>query len=136
MLRVMRVSAMLRQAAFRSKHLCHTASRRHAVTLSCVSRVSCGRNLVKALPWFRTVREKLADPAYSGFFLRFRPPNGTNTSSPRCDDNWSPPRCSPFYHDDWQTPFTRGSPGWDSDLRNGVCDPEPCDCGSGVPCGE
>lgn len=31
------------------------------------------RNLVKALPWFSTVREKLQDPAYSGFFLKFKP---------------------------------------------------------------
>lgn len=29
------------------------------------------RNLVKALPWFKSVREKLLDPAYSGFFLTF-----------------------------------------------------------------
>ena len=29
------------------------------------------RNLVKALPWFSSVREKLLDPAYAGFFLRF-----------------------------------------------------------------
>eukprot|EP00947_MAST-08B_sp_MAST-8B-sp1_P003127 g3127.t1 len=95
------------------------------------------RNLVKALPWFRVVREKLADPAYSGFFLKFRPRNGTNTSSPRCDDNFSPPRCTEFYHDDWQTPRTKGSAGWDQDLRNGVCSPDPCDCGDpSVPAGE
>ena len=30
------------------------------------------RNMVKALPWYKAVREKLVDPAYSGFFLPFR----------------------------------------------------------------
>ena len=31
------------------------------------------RNIVKALPWFHTVREKLDDPNYEGFFLKFDP---------------------------------------------------------------
>eukprot|EP00542_Grammatophora_oceanica_P006474 CAMPEP_0194058092 /NCGR_PEP_ID=MMETSP0009_2-20130614/65165_1 /TAXON_ID=210454 /ORGANISM="Grammatophora oceanica, Strain CCMP 410" /LENGTH=98 /DNA_ID=CAMNT_0038708087 /DNA_START=55 /DNA_END=348 /DNA_ORIENTATION=- len=31
------------------------------------------RNIVKALPWFSTVREKLNDPAYADFFLKFDP---------------------------------------------------------------
>ena len=31
------------------------------------------RNLVKALPWFTSVRQKLDDPQYSGFFLKFDP---------------------------------------------------------------
>eukprot|EP01043_Picozoa_sp_COSAG02_P088920 COSAG02_NODE_25961_length_644_cov_1.223853_1_plen_214_part_11 len=30
------------------------------------------RNLVKALSWYKGVGEKLADPAYSGWFLHFR----------------------------------------------------------------
>ena len=38
------------------------------------------RNLVKALVWFPTVQKALADPAYSGFFIKFRPENGTKTS--------------------------------------------------------
>jgi hypothetical protein len=31
------------------------------------------RNIVKALPWFTSAREKLDDPAYEGFFLKFDP---------------------------------------------------------------
>ena len=31
------------------------------------------RNLVKALPWYTSVREKINDPAYSGWFLPFKP---------------------------------------------------------------
>lgn len=64
------------------------------------------RNLVKALPWFSTVREKLLDPAYAGFFLRFAP--GVNTTVPRCDTTFDPPHCSEFYHDQEQTPVWRG----------------------------
>jgi len=30
------------------------------------------RNLVKALPWFESVRRKIEDPRYSGFFLKVR----------------------------------------------------------------
>ncbi len=29
------------------------------------------RNFVKALPWFTSVREKIQDPAYSGWFSTF-----------------------------------------------------------------
>ena len=77
---------------------------------------------MKALPWFGTVREKLTDPAYSGWFLHFRP-NASNFSSPRCTGG----KCSSLFHDQDQTPST----GPDADGR---CLDE-CDCGS-VPCGE
>ena len=60
-------------------------------------RVFVYRNLVKALPWFTAVREKIMDPAYSGWFLRFSGAN--NYHVPTCDNNWTPPRCSEFYHD-------------------------------------
>lgn len=88
------------------------------------------RNLVKALPWFTDVREKIADPAYSSWFLRFKPggafPNGTY-HVPACDNFYSPPLCSQFYHDQEQTPSE--TPGGD-----GYCAGK-CDCGA-VPCGE
>ena len=88
------------------------------------------RNLVKALPWFSDVREKIGDPAFSGWFLRFKPggafPNGSY-HVPSCDPYYDPPLCSPFYHDQEQTPSEK--PGGD-----GYCDGR-CDCGS-VPCGE
>jgi hypothetical protein len=83
------------------------------------------RNLVKALPWFSSVREKIMDPAYAGWFLRFSGAGGYHV--PTCDNNYSPPRCSDFYHDEDQTPqHPKG---------DGSC-VEACDCGEGVPCGE
>lgn len=88
------------------------------------------RNLVKALPWFSTVRAKLEDPAYAGWFLRFRTDN-TTYHVPQCDDNYDPPLCTPFYHDQEQTPEvpTPSNPNPD-----GSCSGT-CDCGS-IPCGE
>ena len=92
------------------------------------------RNLVKALPWFTTVRTKLVDPAYSGFFLRFKPggafPNGSY-HVPACDTTYDPPLCSVFYHDQEQSPAV---PSPDDPNPDGACVGH-CDCG-GVPCGE
>ncbi len=90
-------------------------------------RVWVYRNLVIAYPWFPSVRAKMVDPAYAGWFLRFgAPPFGNGSYHvPRCDDSFSPPLCSDFYHSQDQTP---GFPTGD-----GNC-PGPCDCG-GVPCG-
>lgn len=84
------------------------------------------RNLVKALPWFTAVREKLMDPAYSGFFISF---SGTGSYHvPTCDTNFSPPRCNVLkYHDQDQTPQHPHGDGSCIDA---------CDCGAGVPCGE
>ena len=92
------------------------------------ARVFVYRNLVKALPWYTSVREKISDPAYSGWFLKFGAPtvNGTSYHVPTCDDSYSPPLCSGLYHDRDQTP---GHPKGDGDCAL------PCDCG-GVPCGE
>jgi hypothetical protein len=67
------------------------------------------------------VREKLEDPAYSGWFLPFAP--GGNYSVPACDTTHTPPLCSALYHDQEQTPSYPAE-----------C-PQPCDCGS-VPTGE
>jgi hypothetical protein len=61
------------------------------------ARVFVYRNLVKALPWFSAVREKIMDPAYSGWFLRFS--GSGNYHVQQCDNNFAPPRCSAFYHD-------------------------------------
>ena len=87
-------------------------------------RVMVYRNIVKSLPWFSAVREKMDDPAYAGWFLKFKP-NATY-HVPQCDNNYSPPKCTPLYHDQEQTP---GFPHGD-----GSC-PGPCDCGV-HPCGE
>lgn len=86
------------------------------------------RNFPKALPWFSTVRAKLADAAYASWFVAFGPATvGDGWHVPACDDNYQPPRCSALYHDNLQTP---GYPDGD-----GLCTPPGCDVGS-VPVGE
>ena len=86
------------------------------------------RLAVKALPWFTIVREKLTDPDYAPWFVRFGPPTvGDGWHVPSCDSNYNPPLCSDFYHDQEQTP---GYPHGDGD-----CSPPACDVGS-VPVGE
>lgn len=40
-------------------------------TYNNATRVFVYRNFVKALPWYTSVREKISDPAYAGWFLRF-----------------------------------------------------------------
>ena len=80
------------------------------------------RNLVKALPWYTSVREKLQDPAYAGFFLKFRD-DGKPTRANPCTGE----KCSRFYHDQDQTP--------EHPHGDGSCADE-CDCGEGIPCGE
>jgi hypothetical protein len=80
------------------------------------------------------VREKLEDPAYAGWFLRFKPggslPNGSYHVPP-CDTTYDPPLCSAFYHDQLQTPAV---PSPADPAPDGAC-VGVCDCGS-VPCGE
>jgi len=76
------------------------------------------RNAIKALPWFTTVREKLEDPAYSPWFLKFNP-NASSYSVPMCDNNYQPPLCSNYYHDQVQTP---GYPHGDGDCAAPACD--------------
>lgn len=90
------------------------------------SRAFVYRNLVKALNWFGSVREKLDDPAYSGFFLKFDPKRKGRYHVPPCDTNYSPPKCSEFYHDQEQSP---GHPKGDGSCKDN------CDCGKN-PCGE
>ena len=71
------------------------------------SRVMVYRNLVKALPWYSSVREKMLDPSYAGWFLRFKPGgtwgNGTWHMDP-CSTDSAGKKCSEFYHDKEQTP--------------------------------
>lgn len=60
------------------------------------------RNLVKALPWYSSVRNKLLDPAYAGWFLKFSP--DVTHHVPNCSTDASGTKCSAFYHDQEQTP--------------------------------
>ena len=65
------------------------------------------RNAIKALPWYTLVREKVTDPTYAPWFMKFSDTVIANHSAahvPVCDDNYSPPRCSNLYHDQSQTP--------------------------------
>ena len=87
-------------------------------------RVMGYRNIVKALPWFSSTRAAMDDPSKQEWFLPFKP--NISYHVPQCDDNFDPPKCSPLYHDQEQTP---GYPHGDGDC------PGPCDCGV-HPCGE
>jgi hypothetical protein len=96
------------------------------------SHVFVYRNVVKALPWFKTVREKLDDPQYSGFFLKFESnPTGDPTQFhvPACAAE-NTTKCSEFYHDQEQTPAvpTSSQPHPDGSCTDGVCDvgKQPC----------
>ena len=68
------------------------------------------RNMIKALPWFTSVREKLQDRAYWGWFLPYK-----NCTAYQCGPNAT----HNLYHDFLQTPNPRGD-----------------GCGDGVECGE
>lgn len=112
-------------------------------------RVWAYRNTIKALNWYSSVREKLDDPKYASWFIKFAnfsnspypggPTNGKAENRsyhvPTCDwyDNGTAPRCSGFYHDQEQTPEHPG--GGDPYPVDGVCETQ-CDCGPSNPCGE
>ena len=82
------------------------------------------RNTIYGYPWYTGVRLALEDPEYTPFFLKFKP-TGPWTS-PKCDTNNTPTRCSDLYHSQLQTPnYPHGA---------GDCSAPGCDCGN-VPCG-
>eukprot|EP00039_Didymoeca_costata_P006126 m.87634 g.87634 ORF g.87634 m.87634 type:complete len:620 (-) comp13122_c0_seq1:133-1992(-) len=110
-------------------------------------RVWAYRNTIKALNWYSSVREKLDDPKYASWFIKFKGFNNTpypggqgktvngSFHVPTCDwyNNGTAPRCSGFYHDQEQTPEHPG--GGAPYPVDGECI-EQCDCGSVNPCGE
>ena len=116
------------------ERLIHQAELSHAMNPS--SKVFIYRNLVHADNWMTSVREKLDDPRYSGFFVKFKPrgsmPNG-KWHVPACDTNYDPPKCSTYYHDQVNTP--QHNPNASHPEMTGECAPDPCDCGK-HPCGE
>ena len=62
--------------------------------------------MIKALPWFTSVREKISDPKYAPWFMNFSDAviaNHNLSHVPVCDDNYDPPLCSNLYHDQSQT---------------------------------
>ncbi len=104
-------------------------------------RVWVYRNKIKGLNWFKSVREKLDDPQYAGWFVKFKDYKGPQSNNsyhpPACDwyGNAShPPKCSGFYHDQGQTP---NHPGASRSVYpvDGECDFQ-CNCGPINPCGE
>lgn len=92
------------------------------------------RNLVKALPWFSTIRTILDDPAYSGFFIHFANASISTTTNyhvpPCAAENVT--HCSVYYHDQLQTPQV---PTENIPHPDGICVGGRCDCGLN-PCGE
>ena len=88
------------------------------------------RNIVKALPWFSSVREKLNDPNYQGFFLKFDPRRRSYHVPACAAENQT--LCSELYHDQQQTPQVPSPSNEDPD---GSC-LDYCDCGNIHPCGE
>ena len=96
------------------------------------SRVFVYRNLVKALPWFSSVRKILDDPQYEGFFLKFDADKAAKGQLhvPNCAPE-NPSKCSVYYHDQLQTPEV---PTTADPHPDGSCSSAGCDCGAN-PCG-
>eukprot|EP01046_Picozoa_sp_COSAG06_P019467 COSAG06_NODE_1390_length_9607_cov_16.483172_5_plen_468_part_00 len=107
-------------------------------------RVWVYRNTAKALNFYASVREKLDDPAYAGWFVRYDPSRyrgaASNASfvSPPCDWYYNStyvPKCSRHYHDQTDCPHAEGGgPAYPKGGPPSTCR-EMCDCGSN-PCGE
>ena len=55
-----------------------------------------------AYPWYTSVRKLLDDDAYSPWFIDFKPEGPWKGE--KCDNNFSPPKCSNHYHMNEQTP--------------------------------
>eukprot|EP01043_Picozoa_sp_COSAG02_P106486 COSAG02_NODE_42488_length_384_cov_0.719298_1_plen_83_part_10 len=60
---------------------------------------------------YSSVRDKILDPQYEGFFLKFNPGGSSDFNNetwhmPKCTESkvGNPPKCSDFYHDHEQTP--------------------------------
>lgn len=81
------------------------------------------RGSMWAYPWYTSVRKTLDDPAYSDWYIKFKPVGPWYSN--KCDNNFNPPKCSDLYHNVEQTP---GYPTGDGNCA------EPCDCGK-LPCG-
>lgn len=106
-------------------------------------RVWVYRNTAKALNFFGSVREKLDDPAYAGWFVRYNDAyHGVSSNfsfvSPPCDWKYNStyiPKCSGHYHDQGDCPHAKGGgPAYPLGGPPSQCT-EMCDCGTN-PCGE
>jgi hypothetical protein len=82
------------------------------------------RGSMWAYPWYTSVRKTLEDPAYTDWYIKFKPVGPWYSA--KCDKvNTSD--CSDLYHNQEQSP---GYPTGD-----GNCAAPNCYCGSNVPCG-
>ena len=97
------------------------------------------RNSVYGYPWFTSVRKILDDPLYEPWFLKFD--NATKPwTSPACDDNYDPPKCTQYFHTQMDTPLPSATYGPEGRPIGGYgkCYPKDgksgCNCGS-KPCG-
>lgn len=81
------------------------------------------RGSMWAYPWVTSVRKTLDDPAYADWYIKFKPVGPWYSS--KCDNNYDPPKCSDYYHNQEQSP---GYPSGD-----GNCPAPNCDCGV-APC--
>lgn len=105
-------------------------------------RVWVYRNTAKALNFFGSVREKLDDPNYADWFVRFvrysGPASNASYVSPPCDWHYNAtytPKCSGHYHDQMDCPHAHGGgPAYPVGGPPSTCK-EMCDCGKS-PCGE
>merc|ERR1719331_1751610 len=82
------------------------------------------RGSMWAYPWYTSVRKTLEDPAYSDWYIKFKPQGPWY--SKKCDAV-NKTDCSDAYHNQEQSP---GYPHGDGD-----CGAPNCYCGSNVPCG-
>jgi hypothetical protein len=92
------------------------------------TKVGIYRNSVYGYPWFTSVRRILDAPEYAPWFIKFD--NASKPwSSPACDTNYDPPKCTDYFHSQLATPAPSGG--------SGACHPakgKGCDCGT-KPCG-
>jgi hypothetical protein len=96
------------------------------------------RNIVKADNWMESVQKVMDDPQFEGWFVKFDQARlvSNSTTSPPCDQNYDPPKCSQFYHDQTLVPNVPDPKSPDPARRHpaGAC-VGACDCGK-HPCGE
>jgi hypothetical protein len=86
------------------------------------------RNMVKALPWYGSVRKIIVDPAYSDFFLHFDCNRSATDGLAGMGGCHVPRQGSLLYHDQEQTRQGKSCPKQNVSGHN-----QPC---CGVPCGE
>jgi hypothetical protein len=101
-----------------SRHTAPSAARTRCRLPAHLPACSCS---VYAYPWYTSVRTILEDPAYSDWFIKFKPTGPYK--NPQCDNNYNPPLCSTYFHMQVR----------DGAAREGRTDPLPADsCVSSV----